>query len=450
MANGNRPGWEDADYGAELRKVFDPEAAIERLLTELMTMVPKADGVMVGLVEADGRVRFVRTGGVLHGLAGATIDVETSLSGLAMGQQEVLVCDDASVDDRVDSVVLEQIEMASLAVVPLVRNGVAFGVVNMVAGQPHAFAEADLVVCTTLAEVLAGMVSLSAEAARLFNSLGARSGGLAAPHVDDDWDAARIGQFVAKVLSPAVAHQLDDRQRIAQILTGEGLDVVFQPVVELASLETVGFEALARFRGPPDRAPDWWFAQAHRVGLGVELELLALRRALEALPALRTRATLAVNLGPRALCTAEAAALIEASDPSRLIVELTEHAPVADYAALSAAVSRMRRAGVRLAVDDTGTGISSLNHIATLRPDLVKLDRWMVSGIDTDPIKQALVKGLLAVAEHLHAEVVAEGVEGAEVLQALRSLGVPLGQGYHFGRPAPLSCPSTASARTPR
>lgn len=438
MEDEHRVSREVADYGAALRQVFDPEAAIGRLLAELMALVPNADGVIVGLAEADGRVRFVRTGGALHGLAGATIDHDASLSGLAMQERKVLVCNDASSDGRVDRVVMEQIEMKSLVAVPLVRGGVAFGVVDMVAGAPDAFGEADLAVCTTLAEVIAGVVSLSADAAQLFDTLDTGRRRVIDRHADDG-DAARVAQFVTKVLSPAVTSRVDTRQRIAEIITGGGLEVVVQPVVRLDSMEPVAFEALSRFRGPPEQPPDWWFAQAHTVGLGVELELLALRRALETLPALPAGAALAVNLGPEALCTADTLALIGRSDPARLVVELTEHASVDDYPTLCAAISAFRRIGARLAVDDTGAGFSSLNHIARLRPDLVKLDRWIVTDIDTDPIKQALVQGLLTVAEHLHAEVIAEGVENPEELQMVRRLGVHLGQGYHLGAPAPLS-----------
>jgi EAL domain-containing protein (putative c-di-GMP-specific phosphodiesterase class I) len=427
-----------SDYGRILRGMLDPEMVMDRLLDEFMKFIPAAEGTIVGLADHSGRIRFVRTGGVLHGLVGASISQNASLSGLSMRSGKVLCCDDASTDMRVDRVLLEQIEKASLMSIPLVREGVAFGVIDVVSTRRHAFSDVDIDVGVTLADVLAGLISLSAEADRLFGMLDSPLHGVEQPCPINNCED-RVAHFVTTVLSPAATKQVDCRQRISEVLRGERrLAMVFQPVLRLESMETVALEALARFRGPPAGPPDRWFADAHSVGLGVELEMLAFRSALETLASLPNGVALAVNLGPTALCAPEVAHVLGKYDASRVVIELTEHAPIADYPAVNRALSTLRHAGARLAVDDTGMGFSSLAHIAQLKPDLVKLDRWMVDGIDRDPVKQTLVKALITLATHLDAQVIAEGIETAGELHTLGEFGVPFGQGYHLGRPKPL------------
>lgn len=427
----------DSTYGLVLREVFDPEAIMDRLLDKLMSLVPTADGTLLGLADQSGRIRIVRTGGVLHGLVGASLSGDASLSGLAMSSGEVLRCDDAAVDTRVDRVVLEQIGMASLVSIPLARDGVRFGVVDAVAAVPHAFTDTDVEVCVTLAEFLAEVISLSADATRLFDQLGLPVSDRPRPCPIDNC-SERVAQFVTTVLSPAVAERMEWRGRLSEILRADRVPMVFQPIRELASLETVAVEALARFPGPPGAPPDRWFAHAHRVGLGVDLEILALRSALEALPYLPADISMGVNLGPQAMCSADVPRLIDGYDAHRVVVELTEHAPISDYPAITSIVAALRCLGARLAVDDTGTGFSSLAHIVQLRPELVKLDRWITHGVDDDPVRQALVESLVSLATALDAHIVAEGIETHSELQTLLDLGVQLGQGYYLGRPVPL------------
>lgn len=213
------------------------------------------------------------------------------------------------------------------------------------------------------------------------------------------------------------------------------MDVVLQPVVDLLTGRIVGAEALARF---PGRSPDEVFAEARGAGDASALEQQALRAALALLPALPTDAHLAVNLSARALLDPAVRADVLAVDPHRTVVELTEHEVVEDYAPLLAAVGELRARGVRLAVDDTGAGYASLQHILRLQPDLIKLDLELTRGVAGDPARKALAAALVTFAGDIGAAIAAEGIETRDDLDALRRLGVGCGQGYYLARPGPL------------
>jgi len=118
-----------------------------------------------------------------------------------------------------------------------------------------------------------------------------------------------------------------------------------------------------------------------------------------------------------------------------VVLEVTEHVGVENYEQLSAARQRLRAAGVRLAVDDAGAGYASFRHIVRLGPDVIKLDRGIISGIDAEPAQCALAGALVGYAHDVGALVVAEGVETAEELSTLSDLGVDAVQGYLLGRP---------------
>jgi EAL domain-containing protein (putative c-di-GMP-specific phosphodiesterase class I) len=226
------------------------------------------------------------------------------------------------------------------------------------------------------------------------------------------------------------------RSRIERAIEGDdALRIVGQPICSLDGLETVGMEALARFAGPPKRGPDRWFAEASQVGRRTELELVAAARALARLDELPPTVYLAVNVSPTTLATPAFRRLLAATPPSRVVIEITEHAPIDDYEKLNAILASMRANGVRLAIDDAGAGFASLRHILRLEPDFIKLDITLVEAVEHDGSQQALAAGLISFSESIGAEIVAEGIETAEALAALRRLGVGYGQGYLLGRP---------------
>jgi EAL domain-containing protein (putative c-di-GMP-specific phosphodiesterase class I) len=123
---------------------------------------------------------------------------------------------------------------------------------------------------------------------------------------------------------------------------------------------------------------------------------------------------------------------------------------VVDYSALTEALDALRCRGVRLAVDDAGSGFSSLQHILNLKPDIIKLDRALVEAIDTDPARRALAGSLLTFANEIGAQVIAEGIENLREQTALRRLGIRYGQGFHLGLPGPMSLADESSLHRPR
>lgn len=233
------------------------------------------------------------------------------------------------------------------------------------------------------------------------------------------------------------------RLRIEQVLTSEALAIVYQPVVDVRRGVTVGVEALARFTAEPRRTPDVWFAEAWSVGVGLELELLAIELALEALPQLPQDVYVAVNTDPRTIMSPELARIIIASNAgSRIVLEITEHAAVEDYTLLNEALAPLRAIGVRLAIDDTGAGFASLQHVLRLRPEVIKLDRSLTTHVDDNPVRGALAAALVTFGATLNAMVCAEGVETEAQLTALRDVGVATAQGYFLARPGPLPLPT--------
>ncbi len=211
-----------------------------------------------------------------------------------------------------------------------------------------------------------------------------------------------------------------------------------QPIIELATGRTLGAEALARFTSDPQRPPNEWFDEAHQVGRGLELQIAAVAAALDQFEHLPPDTFIAVNISPEGAASPQLAAVLQAVPPDRVVLELTEHTRIDDYAALLATLTPLRDRGVRIAVDDAGAGYAGLHHVLRLAPDLVKLDLALIKDIDQNPAKRALATALVAFADETDATIVAEGIETAEELATLQRLGITCGQGYHIARPGPL------------
>jgi diguanylate cyclase (GGDEF)-like protein/PAS domain S-box-containing protein len=209
---------------------------------------------------------------------------------------------------------------------------------------------------------------------------------------------------------------------------------VFQPVVDVRTGLVAGYEALSRFLGSR-RPPNAWFAQAHRCGLGIELEIAAARAQLDT-PHRPLGTRLSINLSPTAMLSAEAEELFT-GDLSHLVLEVTEDELMAEGGALENRLAELRRSGARLAVDDIGAGYAGLKQVMRLQPDVLKLDHSLVSGVAEDPAKGAMVDALVRYARRIGADVCAEGVETLEDLEALADLDVTYGQGFVLARPAP-------------
>ncbi len=224
--------------------------------------------------------------------------------------------------------------------------------------------------------------------------------------------------------------------RLLHVLRHGAVSTVYQPIVSLRDGKLASVEALTRFPGRSAPPPDRWFAAAYDLRLGLELEHLAARTALEGLDLLPDGVAIAINASPLALdLPGFRELLLEHAD--RVVLELTEQHRVLDYGLLDAILQPLRQAGVLVAVDDAGAGFASLRHILQVRPDIVKLDRALISGIHADPRRCALASALLRFADELGSVVIAEGIEHASELRTVTDLGIPYGQGFGIAVPHP-------------
>jgi EAL domain-containing protein (putative c-di-GMP-specific phosphodiesterase class I)/CheY-like chemotaxis protein len=268
-----------------------------------------------------------------------------------------------------------------------------------------------------------------------------------------------VAERLALPVSTAIAEHLEhrressrrrqlQRRRIAQVIEDREFAIAFQPIFDLETSGIVGYEALARFTGTPRRGPDAWLVEAESCGLRVELELALAHAALEELGSLPEGVHLAINVSPETALSDGLEELLAMPDPERLVLEMTEQSPIDDYDGLREALREPRERGVRFAVDDAGAGFASLRHVVRLEPDFIKLDITLTRNIEHDPVRQALAVALVSFSEQIGAAIVAEGVEGAQQLEALRSAGVRLAQGFYLGRPGPVPIPARRSRST--
>jgi len=238
--------------------------------------------------------------------------------------------------------------------------------------------------------------------------------------------------------SPEDPRLVEARRRVEELPADGSIRVVFQPIVDLATTKVIGYEALARFPGDTSVSPRTWFAEAAEVGMLLEIEMTAIRAALAQLERLPSDAFVSVNVSPVTAGSEELRDVISGVDPSRVVLEISENAAAEDYGEVSEAVGALRATGVRVAVDDTGSGTVSFSSLFDVHADIIKIDIDVTHGIASDPLKEAMATALKSLADRLGAMSLAEGIETEEEFKLLRGVGVQAGQGYLFGRPEPV------------
>lgn len=215
----------------------------------------------------------------------------------------------------------------------------------------------------------------------------------------------------------------------------DAITPVFLPVVELAKRAVRGYELLARFSSGPAAPPSMWFESAAKLGLTAPLERRIMRSGFVTADSLPEGSFLAINVTAEALISPQIQQLFQQRDRyDNLVLEVSERD--IQQPGVGEALAPFRAGGGRLAVDDIGSGFSNLRDVLTLKPDIVKVDRAIVRGVDRDKVKLAIVEGLGRMAARLDIPLLAEGIEKREELSVLEQLGVPLGQGYLFGEPS--------------
>lgn len=251
-----------------------------------------------------------------------------------------------------------------------------------------------------------------------------------------------------RALSDSYAREADDGStriaRLADIIDRENVRTLVQPIFDLETMDVIGYEALSRGpEGSEFERPDKLFAVAYDADLVLRLERLCRKRALQAAASMPDDRLLFVNVEPEAIADpqlrdiATAALLEEASLPSsRVVLEITERAAIADFGAFRATLEYVRALGFAVAVDDAGSGYGSLQCISEVRPEWLKIDLSLVRGVDSDDVRATLVESLVTLAKRVGARLIAEGIETVEELETLRRLGVQYGQGFLLALPS--------------
>lgn len=278
----------------------------------------------------------------------------------------------------------------------------------------------------------------NAETLLLAGDIAARMSDRALPVTEQEPIAARAAPARLSPEETASA-----RDAIARLITGEGLKMVVQPIVDIRTGTAHAYEALARFGQRRDdvSSPLHWFSLAEELGERAALERACVSQGLALLARRPAGTSVSLNLSARVLLEAPTMAMLHAAgdglpdELAGLIIEITEETLVHSDMQLLHAIEPLRARGARLAVDDMGAGYSGLRQITTVLPSYLKLDRSLITGIDGDSDRAALVGALVGYSKQVGCLLVAEGVETEAELQAVRRLGVTLVQGFYLSRP---------------
>ncbi len=384
---------------AALRALGDPHALIDRVVGEALTLIPSAQGSVVEFAEGE-LLRYECAAGTFAPHVGLRRQASGSLSGLSIRLGSTLRCDDSEMDPRVDRDGRGLTAARSVVCVPLKCGHSCIGVLTVSSSRPFAFSDRDVATVAGLASFIGAVVTAVTQL----------------DEVAGEW------------------HSLP----VEGVLRDQSFHIVHQAIVGLRTGEVVASEALSRFTSSPSRTPENWFRDAWRVGLGPDLELATAAAALQDLDRLPGHCRLAINVSAALIERPELASMLETVDPARIVLEVTELVEAEDIGRTRRALEGLRRHGVQVAMDDAGSGFSGLSRMTELSPDIIKLDRTLIDGIDVDPVRRSLATALVAFATDLGATVVAEGVESENQLEVVYGLGIELAQGYLIGRPVPV------------
>jgi len=233
------------------------------------------------------------------------------------------------------------------------------------------------------------------------------------------------------------------RRRLREILKNEAISTLVHPVFDLADMRVIGYEALSRGpEGSEFERPDKLFAVAYDTDLVLRLERLCRKKALEAATGLSADKLLFLNIEPDAVCDPELREALTTSllaqariGADRVVLEITERAAITDFTAFRSTLEYVRALGFKVAIDDAGAGYGSLQCLAEVHPDWLKIDMSLVRSCDTDDVRAQLVSSLVRFADKVGVGLIAEGIETREELHTLRDLGVKYGQGFLFTLP---------------
>jgi EAL domain-containing protein (putative c-di-GMP-specific phosphodiesterase class I) len=248
---------------------------------------------------------------------------------------------------------------------------------------------------------------------------------------------------------------MKSKELLQEIILKEDVRTFFQPIIDLNTRATIGFEGLTRGPAATEyEQPYMLFDVATESDLLFELDRLCRRNALTSASSLKPGHKLFVNLLPATIRDPEfqgervLSFLAERNlSPSRIVLEITERLAIENYDLFLEAMKTFTDQGFSVAIDDMGAGYSGLEKIVRLNPRYLKFDLMMVRDIDTSFVKREMLKAIHSLASNVGADVIAEGIERVEELETLLELGIPYGQGFLFARPHPQLVEAPAGRR---
>jgi EAL domain-containing protein (putative c-di-GMP-specific phosphodiesterase class I) len=236
---------------------------------------------------------------------------------------------------------------------------------------------------------------------------------------------------------------MKSKELLQEIILKEDVRTFFQPIIDLKSRLTLGFEGLTRGpQGTDYESPYMLFGVATESDLLFELDRLCRRNALTSASAMKPGHKLFVNLLPTTIRDPEfqGKRMLEFLEerklsPSRIVLEITERLAIENYDLFLEAMRTFTDQGFSIAIDDMGAGYSGLDKIVELQPNYVKLDMSMVRDIHTSFVKKEMVQTFKAMADKIDARLIAEGIEKREEFDVVREIGVNYIQGNYLARP---------------
>ncbi|MTI59829.1 MAG: EAL domain-containing protein [Firmicutes bacterium] len=237
-------------------------------------------------------------------------------------------------------------------------------------------------------------------------------------------------------------------QELNNIIENKKIRTLFQPIVNIKNGRILGYEALSR--GPAGtnlENPIRLFDSAKKHGKLFLLESICREKALKRAHIFAGEYKLFINIDPHVIydtnfqrgTTRQLLKHLSLSQQN-IVIEITERTSINDFNTFKKALKHYRRQGYRIALDDTGAGYSGLQSLVSIAFDYIKIDRSLISDIDRDKVKQALLESLVQFGHKISSSLIAEGVERKEELDALNKLGVDYVQGYYIARPAEKIC----------
>ena len=258
--------------------------------------------------------------------------------------------------------------------------------------------------------------------------------------------SVRLERLVYRTIDEALADATSEQEQVVRmrarklrsILTGRRISTVYQPIVDLRSERAIGFEALSRGPAGEFESPDVLFRIAYEADLVLKLDAVCREQAVRSMGKMRPDQLLFINMEPGSIFHPKLMESMPTRRMSQVVLEITEHAAIADFQTFRQAARMVKQSGFKLAIDDVGSAYSGLRIISMIEPDYIKLDMELTREAAHNRVKMELLKAIAGFCNDAKIPMIVEGIETREELDTVIGLGVGLVQGYLLGRPTAM------------